>query len=58
MNDDPTVVALVLAARDGDSRAWNMIVERYAPLVWGICHRYRIRPQVLSGIPRDDGVAV
>jgi RNA polymerase sigma factor (sigma-70 family) len=40
MQDDPGVVTLVLAARDGDRQAWNEIVERYAPLVWGICYRY------------------
>jgi RNA polymerase sigma factor (sigma-70 family) len=38
MRDNPT--ALVLAARDGDRQAWNTIVERYGPLVFGICHRY------------------
>jgi RNA polymerase sigma factor (sigma-70 family) len=42
MHDDPAVVALVLAARDGDSQAWHQIVERYAPLVWGICRRYAL----------------
>jgi RNA polymerase sigma factor (sigma-70 family) len=42
MHDDPAVVALVLSARDGDSQAWNQIVERYAPLVWGICRRYSL----------------
>jgi len=40
MRDDPTVVALVARARDGDKRAWDEIVERYAPLVWSICRRY------------------
>ncbi len=42
MYDDPTVVALVEAARDGDRAAWEHIVERYAPLVWGICRRHRL----------------
>jgi RNA polymerase sigma factor (sigma-70 family) len=42
MYDDPTVVALVLAARGGDRTAWDQIVERYAPLVWGICRRHRL----------------
>lgn len=42
MHDDPTVVALVLAGRAGDREAWNRIVERYAPLVWGICVRLRL----------------
>jgi RNA polymerase sigma factor (sigma-70 family) len=49
MYDDPTVVALVATARDGDREAWNQIVERYAPLVWGICRRHR-----LSRVDADD----
>jgi RNA polymerase sigma factor (sigma-70 family) len=49
MRDDPTVVALVLRARDGDGSAWNELVERYAPLVWSICRRY-----LLSGADTDD----
>jgi RNA polymerase sigma factor (sigma-70 family) len=40
MPDDPTVVALVTAARDGDQHAWNAIVDRYAPLVWTIGRRH------------------
>lgn len=40
MRDDPSVVALVLSAREGDTRAWGEIVERYAPLVWSICRRF------------------
>jgi len=42
MRDDPSVVALVLRAADGDQRAWDEIVERYAPLVYGVCTRYRL----------------
>jgi RNA polymerase sigma factor (sigma-70 family) len=42
MHDDPAVVTLVLAARDGDAEAWHQIVDRYAPLVWGICRRYTL----------------
>jgi RNA polymerase sigma factor (sigma-70 family) len=49
MRNDPTVVALVVSARDGDGEAWNQIVERYAPLVWSICQRYR-----LSRLDADD----
>jgi RNA polymerase sigma factor (sigma-70 family) len=44
MRDDPTVVMLVARARAGDAQAWNQIVERYAPLVWGICRRYGLSP--------------
>jgi len=40
MRDDPTVVALVERARDGDRTAWDEIVDRYAPLVWAICRRF------------------
>jgi RNA polymerase sigma factor (sigma-70 family) len=42
MRDDPSVVALVARAADGDQRAWDEIVERYAPLVYGVCTRYRL----------------
>ena len=44
MRDDPVVVDLVLRARAGDQRAWDEIVERFAPLVWGICMRHRLSP--------------
>jgi RNA polymerase sigma factor (sigma-70 family) len=39
--DDPVVV-LVIRARDGDERAWAALVERYAPLIWSLCRRYRL----------------
>jgi RNA polymerase sigma factor (sigma-70 family) len=42
MRDDPEVISLVAQARDGDQRAWDEIVDRYAPLVWAICRRYRL----------------
>lgn len=42
MRDDPAVVALVTRASGGDQDAWNEIVERYAPLVYTICARYRL----------------
>lgn len=43
MRDDPSVIALVTRAREGDQGAWNELVERYAPLVWSICRRHRLR---------------
>ncbi len=42
MRDDPTVIALVRRAQDGEQRAWDEIVERFAPLLWGICRRFRL----------------
>ncbi|MEV0388866.1 sigma-70 family RNA polymerase sigma factor [Nonomuraea sp. NPDC050643] len=42
MRDDPQVVALVVQAREGGQDAWDDIVERYSPLVWSICLRYRL----------------
>ncbi|MGH3192780.1 MAG: RNA polymerase sigma factor [Streptosporangiaceae bacterium] len=49
MRDDPSVVALVERAADSDQDAWDEIVDRYAPLVWSICGRYR-----LSNHDRED----
>jgi RNA polymerase sigma factor (sigma-70 family) len=40
--DDSVVIDLVASARDGDVRAWDALVERYAPLIWSICRRYRL----------------
>src|SRR5712691_2840387 len=42
MRDDPRVVALVTRAARGDQDAWHEIVDRYAPLVYTICTRYRL----------------
>ena len=30
-------------ARNGDKQAWDELVDRYAPLIWSICRRYRLR---------------
>ena len=49
MRDDPTVIALVTRAAGSDPTAWDEIVERYAPLVWSICARFR-----LSNHDRED----
>jgi RNA polymerase sigma factor (sigma-70 family) len=49
MPDEPSVTDLVARAKSGDQQAWDALVERYAPLVWSICRRYR-----LDGIDADD----
>jgi RNA polymerase sigma factor (sigma-70 family) len=42
MRDDPRVTDLVMRAKNGDQQAWDALVERYAPLLWSICRRYRL----------------
>ena len=44
-----SVTALVTSARNGDKQAWDELFERYAPLIWSICRRYR-----LSQMDADD----
>jgi len=52
MRNDPSVVDLVERARHGDARAWDALVDRYAPLVWAICRRYG-----LTGADAEDVAA-
>jgi RNA polymerase sigma factor (sigma-70 family) len=40
--DDLVVTGLVTRARNGERRAWDALVERYAPLIWSICRRHRL----------------
>jgi RNA polymerase sigma factor (sigma-70 family) len=42
VRDDVPVTDLVTRARTGDKQAWDALVERYNPLVWAICRRYRL----------------
>ena len=42
MGDELLVTDLVTRARNGDKRAWDALVERYAPLVWSICRRHQL----------------
>jgi RNA polymerase sigma factor (sigma-70 family) len=46
---DHPAAALVMRARNGDELAWDALVERYAPLIWSLCRRYR-----LGGADADD----
>jgi RNA polymerase sigma factor (sigma-70 family) len=50
MRDDSSVSALVARAQAGDQPAWNELVERYAPLVWSICNRFRLRREDIDDI--------
>jgi hypothetical protein len=49
VSDTRSVTALVTRARNGDKQAWDELFERYAPLIWSICRRYR-----LSQMDADD----
>ena len=40
--DGSAVIDLVTCARGGDRQAWDALVERYAPLIWSICRKYRL----------------
>jgi RNA polymerase sigma factor (sigma-70 family) len=42
MCDYLQVTDLVTSARNGDKQAWDGLVERYTPLIWSICRRYRL----------------
>lgn len=42
MSNEPPVTALVTHAANGDKRAWDALVQRYAPLIWSICRRYQL----------------
>ncbi len=50
MRADPSFATLVTRARDGDKQAWDELVERYAPLVWSICRRYRLSRPDADGV--------
>ena len=39
---DSVVTDLVSRARNGDKKAWDALVERYAPLIWSICSRHQL----------------
>jgi len=58
MNEDrpvgeDLVVTLVMRARDGDERAWAALVERYAPLIWSLCRRYRLDAADAADVGQD-----
>ena len=41
-NDHLEVPSLLARARNGEERAWDALVDRYAPLICSICRRYRL----------------
>jgi RNA polymerase sigma factor (sigma-70 family) len=53
MRDDPVVAALVARAAGRDQDAWNALVERYSPLVWAICARYRLTSHDIEDVNQN-----
>jgi len=51
--DDLPAADLVARAKDGDQQAWDTLVERYAPVVWSICRRYRLSRADADDVGQD-----
>ena len=52
-HDDPAAAALPIRAAAGDQGAWDEIVERYAPMVWSICTRFRLSDRDLEDVAQN-----
>jgi RNA polymerase sigma factor (sigma-70 family) len=52
-HDAPSAAALSTRAAAGDQRAWDEIVERYAPMVWSICTRFRLSDRDLEDVAQN-----
>jgi RNA polymerase sigma factor (sigma-70 family) len=53
MHSDPSVVALVTRAAGYDQDAWDELIERYVPLVWAICARYRLSSHDMEDVSQS-----
>jgi RNA polymerase sigma factor (sigma-70 family) len=42
VRDNPEIIDLVTRAARGEKQAWNALVERFSPLIWSICRKYRL----------------
>src|SRR3712207_5588302 len=49
VSTEQALATLVQRAVDGDEHAWGSIVDRFAPLLWGVCRRLN-----LVGADADD----
>ena len=52
-HDDPAAAALCTRAAAGDQGAWDEVVERYAPMVWSICTRFRLSDRDLEDVAQN-----
>ena len=51
--DAQAAAALRTRAAAGDQGAWDDIVERYAPMVWAICTRFRLSDRDLEDVAQN-----
>jgi RNA polymerase sigma factor (sigma-70 family) len=51
--DDPAAAALSARAAAVDQDAWDDIVDRYAPMVWSICTRFRLSDRDLEDVAQN-----
>ena len=42
------IIDLITRARTGDKQAWDMLVERYAPLVWSKLRRHPVTAALIN----------
>jgi len=49
VEEEPSVAVLARRAAEGDEAAWGAVVDRFGPLLWAICRRFR-----LSAADADD----
>jgi RNA polymerase sigma factor (sigma-70 family) len=47
---DSLVAVLVARAAAGDQQAWDDLIERYKPLVWSTCAKYRLDLQDIGDV--------
>jgi hypothetical protein len=53
MPDELLLGSLVTRAGNGDKQAWDMLVERCAPVVWSFCHRHGLSRQDADDVGRN-----
>ncbi|HTQ91545.1 MAG TPA: sigma-70 family RNA polymerase sigma factor [Streptosporangiaceae bacterium] len=53
MRDDSPTADLVTRARNGDARAWDGLVERFGPMIWSICRKYRLERADIEDVAQN-----
>lgn len=57
-SDEPTTTTLIARCRDGDDRAWQMLVRRFARLVHSIPVRHGLTPAEVDDVGQEVFVAL